>query len=117
MDLASDWEPRPAIAAAVDLGVDGMVSRPRVLLVDDDEATARAIALLLRIRGFNANYICTGAEALAHVTAAPPEAIIIDLHLADDDIPGFLVVKSILARYPHLAMIAITGWYLRDGQE
>jgi DNA-binding response OmpR family regulator len=90
---------------------------PRVQIVDDDEATCKTLALLLRLSGFEAEFVLTGADALSCALAAPPDAVVCDVHLADDDIPGFVVLTSLRARHPDLPIIAMTGWYLADEHE
>lgn len=91
--------------------------RPTVLVVEDDEWTARTFVLILKLQGFAAEFARSGAEALARALSAPPDAVLLDLHLADDDVPGFLVLKSLRARHPDLPLIAMTGWYLCDAHE
>jgi two-component system KDP operon response regulator KdpE len=60
------------------------VSRPaRLLLVDDDVSIQRAIAPLLRSRGYEVEVVGTGTEALASVHDQPPDLIILDLGLSD----------------------------------
>ena len=89
----------------------------RVLVVDDDETTAETLVLVLRQGGFDAEFVLTGADALAYALTTPLDAVILDLHLALDDIPGFLVLTSMRAKHRSLPIIAATGWYLRDEHE
>jgi two-component system, OmpR family, KDP operon response regulator KdpE len=58
-------------------------SLARILLVDDDVSLQRAIAPLLRSRGYHVEVVGTGAEAVAAVVAAPPDLIVLDLGLPD----------------------------------
>jgi FixJ family two-component response regulator len=91
--------------------------RPRVLVIDDDETGSPTFVRLLRLHGFDADFVVTAADALSHGLNEPPEAVLLDLHLANDDIPGFLVLKSLRARHPHLPIVVMTGWYLSGDHE
>jgi DNA-binding response OmpR family regulator len=88
--------------------------RPVVLVIDDDEPSSTTLCFLLRNSGFEAELSLTGADALSKALIAPPDAVILDLHLADNDIPGFVVLESLRAKYADLPIIAVTGWYLED---
>jgi two-component system, OmpR family, KDP operon response regulator KdpE len=60
-----------------------MTLRSRILLVDDEAAIQRAVAPLLRSRGYDVDVVGTGAEALAAVAERPPILIVLDLGLPD----------------------------------
>ena len=60
-----------------------MTQRSRILLVDDEAAIQRAVAPLLRSRGYDVDVAGTGAEALAVVAERPPNLIVLDLGLPD----------------------------------
>ena len=68
----------------------------RILLVDDEVAIQRAIGPLLRSRGYEVEVAGTGAEALRHLTAAPPDLVVLDLGLPD--IEGTEVCRRIRAQ-------------------
>jgi len=55
----------------------------RILLVDDEVAIQRAIAPLLRSRGYEVDVAGTGADALKAVAERPPDLIVLDLGLPD----------------------------------
>jgi two-component system KDP operon response regulator KdpE len=57
----------------------------RVLVVDDDQALARALAINLRARGYDVDVAGTGADALAAAGRRPPDAVVLDLGLPDLD--------------------------------
>jgi two-component system KDP operon response regulator KdpE len=62
------------------------MTRPsRILLVDDDVSIQRALAPLLRSRGYHVDVARTGAEALTAVASASPDLIVLDLGLPDLD--------------------------------
>ena len=52
-----------------------MSERPRILLVDDEVAIQRAVAPLLRSRGYDVETAGSAAQALGHrIKVGPPEA-------------------------------------------
>jgi two-component system KDP operon response regulator KdpE len=57
----------------------------RVLVVDDDRALARALAINLRARGYDVETALTGTGALSAAAARPPDVVVLDLGLPDLD--------------------------------
>jgi two-component system KDP operon response regulator KdpE len=57
----------------------------RVLVVDDDRALARALAINLKARGYDVDVALTGREALAAASSQPPDVVVLDLGLPDLD--------------------------------
>jgi two-component system KDP operon response regulator KdpE len=55
----------------------------RILLVDDEVSIQRAVAPLLRARGYEVDVVGTGAEAVKTVVEHPPDLIVLDLGLPD----------------------------------
>ena len=55
----------------------------RILLVDDEVAIQRAVAPLLRSRGYEVEVAGTGTEALKLFSERPPDLIVLDLGLPD----------------------------------
>jgi two-component system, OmpR family, KDP operon response regulator KdpE len=55
----------------------------RILLVDDEVAIQRAVAPLLRSRGYDVDVVGTGLEAVAAVVDHAPDLIVLDLGLPD----------------------------------
>jgi two-component system KDP operon response regulator KdpE len=55
----------------------------RILLVDDEVAIQRAVAPLLRSRGYDVDVVGTGVEAVAAVVDRAPDLIVLDLGLPD----------------------------------
>jgi two-component system KDP operon response regulator KdpE len=60
-----------------------MTERARILLVDDEVAIQRAIAPLLRSRGYDVAIAGTGADALRLFAEQPSDLIVLDLGLPD----------------------------------
>jgi two-component system KDP operon response regulator KdpE len=65
----------------------------RVLVVDDDRALLRALAINLRARHFDVETASDGATALRHAASAPPDVVVLDLGLPDID--GVEVVEGL----------------------
>jgi two-component system, OmpR family, KDP operon response regulator KdpE len=60
------------------------MTRPmRILLVDDDVSIQRAVAPLLRSRGYEVDVVGTGAEATNAVADQAPDLVVLDLGLPD----------------------------------
>jgi two-component system KDP operon response regulator KdpE len=60
------------------------MSRPaRILLVDDEVPIQRAVAPLLRARGYDVEVVGTGTKALESARTQPPDLIVLDLGLPD----------------------------------
>ena len=57
----------------------------RVLVVDDDRALARALAINLKARSYDVDVALTGRDALATASKRPPDVVVLDLGLPDMD--------------------------------
>ncbi len=62
-----------------------MTRSPRILLVDDEVPIQRALAPLLRARGYDVDVAGTGADALRIARLRPPDVVVLDLGLPDID--------------------------------
>ena len=60
-----------------------MTRAARILLVDDDASIQRAVAPLLRSRGYEVEVVGTGGSALKIVAEHPPDLVVLDLGLPD----------------------------------
>ena len=60
-----------------------MTRSARILLVDDEVPIQRAVAPLLRSRGYEVEVAGTGADALKLAALHPPDLIVLDLGLPD----------------------------------
>ena len=60
-----------------------MTRTAAILLVDDDLSIQRAVAPLLRSRGYHVTVVGTGHEAVAAVVEQAPDLIVLDLGLPD----------------------------------
>ena len=60
-----------------------MTRTSTILLVDDDVSIQRAVAPLLRSRGYHVEVVGTGHDAVSAVVDRPPDLIVLDLGLPD----------------------------------
>jgi len=78
-----------------------------ILVVEDDEPIARALAGALESQGYTIARAATGAEALRHVRARPPELVLLDLGLPDID--GVEVCRLLRELDPVLPIVILTA--------
>lgn len=71
-------------------------SGARILVVDDEAAILRALERNLRGHGFQVETATTAPDALAASERWHPDAVILDLGLADGD--GYDVIRALRAR-------------------
>jgi two-component system OmpR family response regulator len=71
------------------------MSKPRVLVVDDEEHITELVAMALGYNGFETERVSSGRQALAALDERRPELIVLDVMLPDLD--GFEVAKRIRA--------------------
>ena len=86
--------------------------RRRVLVVDDHADAADSLALLLQMQGHEVRVARNGPEAVAAVSADPPEVVLLDLGMPGMD--GYEVARRLRADGGQgVFLVALTGW----GQE
>jgi len=93
---------------------EGFTVRERILVADDDRATADTMALLVRTLGCEAKAVYGGEAAIAQVTAFEPDMALIDIGMPGCD--GYETVAGI-RRQPggtHIILVAVTGWSRDD---
>ena len=84
-----------------------MKNSARILLVDDDAAFRRALAMELEASGFEVVPAGTGAEAVRNATRLEPDVVLLDLRLPDAD--GIEVLRSLHEACPGSEVIMLTG--------
>lgn len=62
---------------------DGVLSNPRVLLIEDDEAVAQAMVRSIERSGMNVVCASTGAKGMALKSSFKPDVVLVDLELPD----------------------------------
>jgi two-component system KDP operon response regulator KdpE len=78
----------------------------RVLVVDDDPALQRALAIALRARDYSVTLAANGEAALRSAAAEPPDVVVLDLGLPDLD--GVAVING-LRRFSAVPIIVLSG--------
>lgn len=84
-----------------------MDDAPRVLIVDDEEELVSALEERLRLRGFTARGVTTGAEALAFLDHEPCDVVLLDVKMPG--LGGLEVIRRIKAARPNVEVILLTG--------
>ena len=100
-------------AAAVDDGVECRAPRSttRVLVVDDDPAIVRTLAINLRARDYQVQVAHDGRTALQILTEEPPDVMLLDLGLPDLD--GVSVLRRLRA-FSALPVIVLSARHSSD---
>jgi DNA-binding response OmpR family regulator len=84
-------------------------TRPRVLLVEDNEAAGRGLARLLEVQGYHVTIRHDGASALRALESGPAfDFLLTDLRLPDLD--GREVARHARGLVPAPRIALITGW-------
>jgi DNA-binding NtrC family response regulator len=81
--------------------------RIRVLVVDDEEDFASAVAERLVKRGFLAAAAFSGKQALALLGKSPSDVVVLDLKMPEMD--GLAALPEIRKLHPHVQVIVLTG--------
>jgi DNA-binding NtrC family response regulator len=79
-----------------------------VLIVDDDEATAWALAATLREEGFLTRVVHSAQAALFEQAAHPADLVITDVRLPDRS--GFELIAELEVSEPAPLIIVISAW-------
>lgn len=92
------------------------MAKLRILLVDDENELVDALAERLDLRGFYADGVTSGAEALARVRAEGYDVVVLDVKMPGES--GIEIMKSIKKEKPDLPVILITGHgSAQDGEQ
>jgi CheY-like chemotaxis protein len=82
----------------------------RILVVDDDRATADTLALLIRTLGCEAKAVYSGQAAVDLIATFEPDMALIDIGMPQRD--GYDTVTGIRQQPggKHVILVAVTGW-------
>jgi DNA-binding response OmpR family regulator len=80
---------------------------PRVLVVEDDESTAEAVAFHLRAGGLTPTLATDGLQALRELRSELPDVVLLDLMLPDVD--GWHLIRQTREWAPRLPIIVVTA--------
>jgi len=79
-----------------------------ILIIDDEESILLAIDTTLQLAGMNNVLTCADSrQAMAMIERHPPSVVLLDLNMPH--VNGEAIQERILANYPHLPVIIITG--------
>ena len=86
----------------------------KILVVDDNAASAQTMAMLLQMVGHNVVVAETGSAALEECARFDPDVVLLDIGLPD--INGHEVAKRIRESLGAAAplLVAVTGWERQD---
>jgi serine phosphatase RsbU (regulator of sigma subunit) len=85
------------------VGIDGQ----RVLIVEDEQALAKAMARTMKSRGFQADVALTGAEARQLFNAVEYGLVLMDIRLPDES--GYGLLDELNQKSPRPAVVMISG--------
>ena len=84
-----------------------MASRIQILLVDDDIALLKLLAMRLRAAGYSVETADGGEQALARLAAVQPQLVVTDLRM--EGVDGMALYNAVHQRYPAVPVIIITA--------
>ncbi|MEW5984733.1 MAG: response regulator [Acidobacteriota bacterium] len=79
----------------------------RVLVVDDEVDFATALASRLQRRGFTADAVFTGEDAVRRAEAGEADVLVLDLKMPGTD--GLETLRRVRRRTPSVRVIVLTG--------
>ena len=82
--------------------------KPKLLVVDDDDAFREAMELEFTDRGFHVLYAADHRNALGLAAMHHPQFAVIDLRLNGER--GLEVLKDLKERLPHMRAVVLTGY-------
>ena len=88
---------------------------PRVLIVDDEENQRRALAIGLRLEGFDVVLAASGAEAL-RLLAVPPAVDVAMIDLMMPGLNGLEVARQIRRSFPDVRIVLSSAYHLSARQ-
>jgi two-component system response regulator GlrR len=82
-------------------------ARPRILIVDDEPALLKLLAMRLRLEGFDVTTAESGERALAQLAVSQPQLVVSDLQMGGMD--GMALFATIQRQHPSLPVIILTA--------
>ncbi|QLE10197.1 sigma 54-interacting transcriptional regulator [Pseudoalteromonas shioyasakiensis] len=83
------------------------VTKPRVLLVDDDASLLKLLAIRIESKGYLVSTVESGIEALQALKSQTYDAVITDLRM--DEMDGMALHRQLQSRYPSMPVIMMTA--------
>ena len=82
--------------------------QPRIVILDDEVITVRRLVHALKRDGYQAEGFVDTAEAMGRLREAPPDVLVMDVHLQGAD--GVELMQRLHPLIPDTAVILITGY-------
>jgi DNA-binding NtrC family response regulator len=79
----------------------------RVLIVDDEDEFVDAVVERLNLRGFEANGVTTGREAIQLLEEHTYEILLLDVKMPG--LGGLEILRQVKAKRPELKVVLLTG--------
>jgi DNA-binding NtrC family response regulator len=89
-------------------GLSPIISRARILVVDDDTIILRSVAQILEIQGYTVDTAESGYEAIEKSKKECYDLALIDIRLPD--MKGTRLLRDLEMGTPRMKMIMITGY-------
>jgi CheY-like chemotaxis protein len=87
-------------------------SRPRVLLVEDDDDNRELMAEVLESAGYEVVSASTGDEGLRQLAGAPMHAVVTDVGMPG--MGGLELARKAKQIAPHVPIVVVTGYSERE---
>lgn len=87
---------------------------PRVLLVDDQASHTRAVAMGLRVEGFEVETASNAEGALALLATVPFDLAIVDLMMPRTN--GIQLARLVRERHPRMCVVLTSAYHLSEPQ-
>ncbi len=84
-----------------------MSSKPKVMVVDDEEAFRTTLAKMLTAQGLEVTAVGSGREALTELENKPLDVIILDLRMPEMD--GMETLDEVKKGHPDVEVVVLTG--------
>jgi CheY-like chemotaxis protein len=88
--------------------------RYRILVVDDEPAICQTTKVLLENQGYDVLTAADGLDGILALSKSLPDVIISDLHMPR--MSGFEFLTIVRQRFPHIAIVAMSGEYILGQQ-
>ena len=85
------------------------MSKPRVLVIDDDATVRAAVSSALSGEGYDVDWFGDAAEALRHALADPPSAVVLDVGMPGLDGWELCEILRRQTQTRHVPVLFLTG--------
>jgi two-component system nitrogen regulation response regulator NtrX len=80
-----------------------------ILVVDDERDIRELICDILQDEGFSTRMAANSDECMAHLSADPPDLMILDIWLKDSNMDGIDILKTVKRDNPDVPVVIISG--------